>query len=493
MTLSVENILLLGSVLLFISVVASKTSFKFGIPTLILFLIVGMLAGSDGPGGIYFDDPKAAQFLGVVALTFILFSGGLDTKWESVKPVLRNGIMLSTVGVFITAITVGIFVSFLLGYSIPEGLLLGAIISSTDAAAVFSILRSRSVGLKGNVRLLLEFESGSNDAMAYFLTISFIYLVKDPNASIMVLVPKFIIGMTVGAVCGYLLGKLMIEVLNRIKLDVAGLYPVLILALVFFTFSFTDAIGGNGFLAVYISAIILGSSNFIHKKSLMKFYDGQAWLMQIIMFLTLGLLVYPKKILPIIPEGIYISLFLIFVARPLSVFASTFLSKDLNTRKRLFISWVGLRGAAPIVFATYPLLAQVHYADTIFNLVFFISVSSVLLQGTTLPFVAKLLHVSVPSKLKRKFPLDIELMDDSKSELVELDIQKDSPAIGKAIVELNLPKAAIVVLIHRGGKYMTPDGGTIFETGDHLLIMTDKSSTIPYIYGSFGLMTPSDH
>ncbi len=493
MTLSVENILLLGSVLLFISVVASKTSFKFGIPTLILFLIVGMLAGSDGPGGIYFDDPKSAQFLGIVALTFILFSGGLDTKWESVKPVLKNGVMLSTLGVLVTAVAVGLFTSYLLGYSIPEGLLLGAIVSSTDAAAVFSILRSRSVGLKGTIRPLLEFESGSNDAMAYFLTISFVHLVQNPEASIFLLIPKFLSGMTLGAVCGYLFGKAMIIVLNKIKLDVAGLYPVLILALVFFTFSFTDTIGGNGFLAVYISAIVLGNSNFIHKKSLMKFYDGQAWLMQIVMFLTLGLLVFPSQLLPVIPQGILISVFLILVARPLSVFISLAFATDLNVRKKLFISWVGLRGAAPIVFATYPLLANVHYANTIFNLVFFISLSSVLLQGTTLPLFAKWLHVSVPFKIKRKFPLDIELMDDSRSELLELDIQQNSPAVGKAIFELGLPKSAFIVLIHRHGKYLTPDGSTIFEAGDHLLIMVDKASTAEFVYGCFGLVAPSEH
>ncbi len=485
MSLTAENILLLGSVLLFISVIASKTSFRFGIPTLILFLIVGMLAGSDGPGGIYFNDPKIAQFLGVVALTFILFSGGLDTKWESVKPVLKNGISLSTIGVLITAMLVGIFCYYLLGFSIPEGLLLGAIVSSTDAAAVFSILRSRSIGLKGTLRPLLEFESGSNDAMAYFLTISFIYLVKEQDASILSLIPKFFIGMALGAGSGYVFGRIMIWVLNKIKLDIAGLYPVLILSLVFFTFSFTDSIGGNGFLAVYISAIILGNSNFIHKKSLMKFYDGQAWLMQIVMFLTLGLLVFPLQMVAIIPKGILISLFLIFIARPLSVFVALSFSHDLNFRKKLFLSWVGLRGAAPIVFATYPLLAHIHYADTIFNLVFFISLSSILLQGTTLPLMAKWLHVSVPPKLKRRFPLDIELKDDSRSELVELDIQEDSPAIGKAVVQLRLPKTALIVLIHRDDKYLTADGDTIIQDKDHLLIMADSEETVKRVHECF--------
>src|ERR1041385_3722800 len=322
MVFSSENVLLLGSILLFISIIASKTSFKLGIPTLILFLIVGMLAGSDGPGGIYFDDPATAQFLGVVALNFILFSGGLETKLESIRPIMKDGIALSTLGVLITAMLVGVFAAYVLGFSITEGMLLGAVVSSTDAAAVFSILRSRNVGLKGNLRPLLEFESGSNDPMAYFLTVSLIDLVQHPDASILLLIPKFFIGMIIGGACGYLFGRAMTWVVNKIRLGVDGVYPVLILALVFFTFSFTDRIGGNGFLAVYVSAIILGNSNFIHKKSLIRFYDGQAWLMQIVMFVALGLLVFPSQMVNVIPEGLLITVFLIFVARPVAVFIS---------------------------------------------------------------------------------------------------------------------------------------------------------------------------
>jgi potassium/hydrogen antiporter len=485
MVFSAENILLIGSLLLFLSIIASKTSFKLGIPTLILFLVVGMLAGSDGLGGIYFNDPHMAQFLGVVALTFILFSGGLETKWESIKPILWQGVSLSTLGVLITALSVGIFSSYLLGYSLYEGLLLGAIVSSTDAAAVFSILRSKSIGLKGNLRPTLEFESGSNDPMAYFLTVSVIYLIQDPEASVLSLIPRFFKGMILGAICGYALGKAMIWIVNRIKLDIDGLYPVLILALVFFTFSFTDFIGGNGFLAVYIAAIILGNSNFLHKKSLMRFYDGQAWLMQIVMFLTLGLLVYPSQIVPIIGPGVLISLFLIFIARPLAVMISLVFFRDLNIRKKLFISWVGLRGAVPIIFSTYPLIAGVPSAGNIFNLVFFISVSSVLLQGTTLSTIGKWLHVSVPEKLKRKFPLDIELKENFNSELIELDIPDNSPAIGKAVMELDLPKSALIVLIHRDGKYITANGATQIEPKDHLLIMADSKKTVSKVQDRF--------
>ncbi|SKC58252.1 potassium/proton antiporter [Ohtaekwangia koreensis] len=486
MLLSSHNILLLGSLLLFVSIISSKTSFRFGIPALILFLIVGMVAGSDGLGGIYFNDPKVAEFLGVVALTFILFSGGLDTKWESVKPVLKSGISLSTIGVLITAAVVGIFSSYFLNISLKEGLLLGAIVSSTDAAAVFSILRSRNIGLKGNIRPLLELESGSNDPMAYFLTVSFTFLVQNPDASIVSLVPKFLIGMGLGTACGYIFGKLMIYITNKIKLDIEGLYPVLILSMVFFTFSFTNFIGGNGFLAIYIAAIILGSSNFIHKKSLMKFYDGQAWLMQIIMFLTLGLLVFPSQIVPFIGKGVLLAVVLIFVARPIAVFIAL-ARANLRWRKKLFISWVGLRGAVPIVFAMYPLIAGIQNAHMIFNLVFFISVSSVLVQGTMLPVVAKWLKVSVPEKLKRKFPLDIEIKDDLKAELLELDIPADSPIAGKAVVELDLPRSALIVLIHRDGKYLTVRGDTVIEGSDHLLIMADTKDVVKDIYACFHL------
>lgn len=487
MAFTPENILLIGSILLFVSIFASKTSFKIGVPTLILFLIIGMLAGSEGIGGIYFNDPAIARFLGVVALASILFSGGLDTKWESVKPVLKNGIVLSTIGVLITAGTVGLLASYLLGFSLREGMLLGAIVSSTDAAAVFSILRTRRIGLKGNIRPLLEFESGSNDPMAYFLTISMIDLVKDPELSFASLIPKFFIGISLGFLCGYSTGKISLRLLNKIHLDADGLYPVLLLAVMTFTFSFTEWIHGNGFLAVYLCGLVLGNGKFVHKKSLIKFYDGQAWLMQIVMFLTLGLLVFPQQLPPIMDEGILIAGFLIFIARPLAVFVSLAYARDLNFRKKLFISWVGLRGAVPIVFATYPLLAGIDYGKTLFNLVFFISASSVLLQGTTLPFIARLLRVGVPDKVKRNFPLDVEMKENIHGELIEVDLPPTSGAVGKQVLELKLPKTALIVLIHRNNKYLSPNGTTVLQSGDHLLIMADNKNAGESVYESFGI------
>ena len=483
---SAEHIILVGSLLLLASLIASKTSYKLGIPTLILFLAIGILAGSEGIGGIHFDNPSIAQLLGVVALNIILFSGGMDTRWESVKPVLKKGISLSTICVIFTAATIGIFVHLITDFSIVEGLLLGSIVSATDAAAVFSILRTRSVGLKGTLRPTLELESGSNDPMTYILTISFTYLLVSGDASILKLIFKFVQEMVIGGLLGYLLGKLMVLTINRVKLETEGLYPVLIMAMIFFTFAFTDVIGGNGFLAVYISALILGNSNFIHKKSAIKFYDGQAWLMQIVMFLTLGLLVFPSRIIPIAGTGIIIALVLIFVARPIGVFVALSFFK-MKLRDKLFISWVGLRGAVPIVFATYPLIAGVTKADVIFHLVFFISASSVLLQGSTLPLVAKWLKVTVPKKAKKVTPLDMELYDTIQSEFVEIILPGNSRAIGKAIVKLGLPKPALIVLLVRDGKYIQPNGATILEEGDKLLLLANNKEILHEVYHTLGV------
>jgi cell volume regulation protein A len=473
MILTSENILLIGSVLLLLSILASKTTGKLGVPALIIFLAVGMLAGSDGIGGIHFDDPNLAQSLGVVALTFILFSGGLETKWESVKPILWQGVTLSTFGVLLTAGTVGLFISYISDFTLLEGLLIGAIVSSTDAAAVFSILRSKSIGLKGNLRPLLELESGSNDPMAYFLTIGITAMLVNQNASIVSLIPLFLQQMVIGAFMGIVLGKAMTWILNKIRLDFDGLYPVLTLALVIFTYSITSFLKGNGFLAVYLSAIILGNQNFIHKKSIIRFYDGLAWLMQIVMFLALGLLVFPKQMLPFIITGLIIALFLMFVARPLAVFICLSFFKMRNS-ERLLISWVGLRGAVPIVFATYPMLQGVGKSDMIFNIVFFIVLASVMLQGTTIHVVAKWLYLFKPVKFKTRYPLELEMSEHFKNELFEIEINENSNAIGKQILQLKFPKSSLIVLINRHDKYITPGGTMTIQNGDKLLIMSDK-------------------
>lgn len=477
MFIKAENIILIGSILLLISVIADKTTNKLSVPTLIFFLIIGVLAGSEGIGGIHFDNAAVAQFIGIIALNFILFSGGLDTNLQSIKPILWHGIALSTLGVFLTALSVGIFVHFVFGFTLVEGMLLGSIISATDAAAVFSILRNKGIGLKGHLRPVLELESGSNDPMAYFLTISLTSIAVTGNTNLGDLIPSFFKGFLLGGVIGYAMGRGSVWLINNIKLQTEGLYLVLTLGLAMFTYSVTQAIGGNGFLAIYLCAIIMGNSNMLRRRSLIKFYDGQAWLMQIILFLTLGLLVFPSRIIPLVGMGLAISAFLIFVARPLAVFASLSFFKS-NLRSKLFVSWVGLRGGVPIVFATYPLLAAIPKADLIFNLVFFISVTSVLLQGTTLSYVARLLHVSVPAKVKKRRELDFESRDNIKSEMKEITLTKNSKAIGKRIVELGIHASVTILAIKRGNVFIAPDGSTKLQSNDILYLLAEDKPAL---------------
>ncbi len=486
MNIDAGNILLTGSVLLLVSVIAGKTTNRLGVPTLIFFLIIGILAGSEGIGGIQFDNAAVAQLIGITALNFILFSGGLDTNWQSIKPVLWRGVALSTLGVFLTALAVGIFVHYAFGFTILEGLLLGAIVSATDAAAVFSILRNKGIALKGYLRPVLELESGSNDPMAYFLTITLTGLVMAGNIDPAVVIISFLKEFILGAAIGFSMGKASVWLVNNIKLETEGLYPVLTLGLAIFTYSLTHAIGGNGFLAIYLCAIIMGNSKMVHKRSLIKFYDGQAWLMQIILFLTLGLLVFPSKVVPLIGMGLLISAFLIFVARPLAVFASLSFFKS-NTRSKLFLSWVGLRGSVPIVFATYPLLAGFPKSELIFNLVFFISITSVLLQGTTLSYVAKLLHVTIPQKAKRRTGLDFELTDKIKTAMEEIRIPDDAPVIGKRIVELGIPATINILSIERAGVYIVPNGSTKLMGGDILHVLAEDENALELLSATLGI------
>nr|HMT30366.1 potassium/proton antiporter [Bacteroidia bacterium] len=467
--------------LLLVSVFAGKTSYRFGVPILLLFLSIGMLAGSDGLGGIHFDNPQIAQFIGVVSLNFILFSGGLDTNWGSVKPILKQGIVLSTLGVLLTALSLGTFVYYVTDFTFYESMLLGSIVSSTDAAAVFSILRSKSLALKSNLRPALELESGSNDPMAYVLTIAFLSLVVNQDQSFISVIPVFFRQMILGAIAGFAFGKLSKFIINKIKLDFEGLYPVLVIALMFITFSATDTIGGNGFLAIYICAVYLGNQDLIHKKTILKMYDAMAWLMQIILFLTLGLLVFPSQVYPVMGIGLLISVFLILVARPLSVFIALSFFK-MNIRRRLYISWVGLRGAVPIVFATYPLLAGIEKANFIFNIVFFISVTSVLIQGTTLSLVAKWLSVALPEKAKPLSQTEKFINELPKTAMEEIEITPDSFAVGKKIVDLGFPKNAIIAMIKRNNKFITPGGATQILANDMLLVLSDNQEGLNKVH-----------
>lgn len=436
-----------------------------------------MIAGSDGIGGIIFDDPEIAQFIGIVSLNFILFSGGLDTHWSSVKPILKQGLLLSTLGVLITAVTLGLFVFYLTDLTIYESLLLGSIVSSTDAAAVFSILRSKSLALKTNLRPTLELESGSNDPMAYVLTIAFLTLVINQDQSIFSVIPLLLRQMIVGGIAGFVFGKLSKLIINKIELGFEGLYPVLVIALMFITFSATEFIGGNGFLAIYICAVYLGNQDLIHKQTILKMFDGLAWLMQIVLFLTLGLLVFPTQIVPFFGVGIVISLFLILVARPVGVMLSLAFFK-MKMRRRLYISWVGLRGAAPIVFATYPLLAGIEQAHLIFNIVFFISVTSVLIQGTTLSIVAKWLNVALPEAKDSSVNVARFISEIPKTAMKEIVITPQCYAVDKKIVELGFPKNAIIAMIKRNDKFLTPKGSTVINQHDTLVVLSENEEGI---------------
>ncbi len=391
-----ERTIIAVAVVLFISVVVSKISDRFGIPVLLLFLIIGMLAGSDGPGGFHFDDPALAQSIGVVSLVLILFSGGLDTEWKAVRPVMRESLLLATLGVLLTAVVVGLAAKILLGISLVQGMLLGSIVSSTDAAAVFSVLRSKGISLKGRLKPLLELESGSNDPMAIFLTVGMIAIITQPTLSPLSLITIFLRQMIIGAILGLAVGKATLWLVQRLRLGYEGLYPILTLAMVLFTFGVTAILGGSGFLAVYLAGIVIGQPEYPQKHGLLHFHDVLAWLMQITMFLTLGLLVFPSRLWPVAGVSLITALCLMLVARPLAVFASL-LPSALGWREKVFVSWVGLRGAAPIILATFPALANLPEADAIFHVVFFVVLTSVLLQGASIASAAKLLNVGAPA------------------------------------------------------------------------------------------------
>jgi len=465
---SLDILFISAAILLIISVFASKVSDRFGIPALLLFLAIGMLAGYDGPGNIYFDDPNLSQAIGAAALMVILFSGGLSTHWYSVKPVLKEGITLATLGVLLTAILLGAFAHFLLGISWLEGFLLGSIVSSTDAAAVFSILRAKGVHIQPKLAALLELESGSNDPMAVFLTVGLISLLQNPGKDPLTLIPFFFQQMLIGGVIGWLAGKAALFFLNRLRLGYAGLYPVLAIGIVAMAFSGANLLKGSGFLAVYLCGVVMGQADFLHKRSLIRFFDGFAWLMQIAMFLVLGLLVFPSRIAPIALPALAITLFLMLVARPVSVLIST-LPFKMGLREKAFISWVGLRGAVPIVLAIYPRIANLAQSDLIFNIIFFVVLLSVLLQGTTLPFAARLFKVEVPDASAKSFPVEFVPEQGWRGAMEEVTLSPESRANGKAIVDLNLPPSYLIVLVNRSGEYLVPSGGMVLQAGDRIL------------------------
>lgn len=471
--------MLIGSVLMFVSIVVGKTGYKFGVPALLLFLVVGMVFGSDG-FGLQFHNVEEAQFIGMVALSVILFSGGMDTKYKDIRPVLAPGILLSTVGVLLTALFTGLFIWWLSGMSwtnislpIMTSLLLASTMSSTDSASVFAILRSQKIHLKHNLRPMLELESGSNDPMAYMLTIALIQLITSADMSIPEVVGMFVVQFVVGIGAGYLMGRLAVFILNKLNIDNHSLYPILLLSFVFFTFSLTDLINGNGYLAVYICGMIVGNSKIMHRKDITTFIDGLTWLFQIIMFLCLGLLVNPHEMLEVAAVALLIGIFMIVIGRPLSVMLCLLPFKRINMRSRHFVSWVGLRGAVPIIFATYPVVANVEGSNIIFNVVFFITIVSLVVQGTTVSFMANRLNLSEPLP-KEGNEFGVVLPEETNTDLSDLTVTAESLQKGDTLKDMQLPKGKLVMLVKRGGEFLIPNGSLKLQEGDKLLVISDK-------------------
>lgn len=474
-----ENFLLIGSLLVFISIVVGKTGYRFGVPALLLFLLVGMLFGSDGLG-IQFHNAKTAQFIGMVALSIILFSGGMDTKFTEIRPILSPGIVLSTVGVLLTALFTGVFIWYLSGMSwtnihfpLIVSLLLAATMSSTDSASVFAILRSQKMNLKHNLRPMLELESGSNDPMAYMLTIVLIQFIQSDGMGTGHIIGSFVIQFLVGAAAGYGLGKLAIWVLNKINIDNQALYSILLLSFVFFTFSITDLFKGNGYLAVYIAGMMVGNNKITNRKEIATFMDGLSWLFQIIMFLMLGLLVNPHEMLEVAVVALLIGVFMIIIGRPLSVFLCLLPFRKMNIKSRVFVSWIGLRGAVPIIFATYPVVANVEGSNLIFNIVFFITIVSLIVQGTTVSFVARLLHLSSPLE-KTGNEFGVELPEEIDTDLSDMIITQEMIDRADTLKDMNLPKGTLVIMVKRGEKFLIPNGTLKLQVDDKLLLISEK-------------------
>lgn len=488
---SPEKVLLVSSMLLILSVFVGKAGYRFGLPSLLLFLGVGMLFGSDGLG-IQFDNAKAAQFIGMLALSIILFSGGMDTKLKEIKPVASQGVVLATLGVLLTTFLTGGFIYLVCHYSaeyatltLPESLLLAAVMSSTDSASVFSILRSKGVLLKENLRPTLELESGSNDPMAYLLTLILIAFIQSSGMSVAEAAWMLVLQLVIGAIGGFLLGKVAVWIVNRINVNNASLYPILILAFAFLTYSVVTLCQGNGYLGVYIAGLVFGNAKIVHKRSIGTFFDGFTWLWQIVMFLSLGLLVNPHELLPVTHIGLGIGIFMIVIARPVSVFLSLLPYKNFSWQARLYISWVGLRGAVPIIFATYPLLAGIEHAQWFFNIVFFITILSLLVQGTTVTYVARLLHLIDKPEAKEEFGM--ELSEDIRSVMSEIDLTPEVLAHGNRLMDLNLPDHTLAVMVKRDGRYFIPTGKTILKANDKLLMISDNDKALLQSYEMLGI------
>ena len=483
---SPENIILIGSLLIFTAILISRAGFRFGIPVLLLFIVVGMAFGVDGLG-LAFDNFHIAQFIGTIALCVILYCGGLETKFDTIKPVLKEGIVLSTAGVFLTALFTGSFIYLLTrvghlseGMSIVMCFLLAAVMSSTDSASVFNILRNANMRLKENLQPVLELESGSNDPMAYVITVVLIQCAQqvfEPGSGISIDYTRmignalltFTMQLGIGAIMGIGLGRTFSWIMGKLKLNGASLYAILVLSIGFFIYSITGLVKGNGFLAIYLAGVIIGNKPMAHKKEVFRFTDTVTWLMQMGMFLSLGLLVNPKEMISVAPVALLIGIFLTFVGRPLAVFISLLPFRKLSFKAKTFISWVGLKGATPIIFAIFTVVADIPGSEQIFNIVFFITMVSMLIQGMSIPAVARNLNLALPQE-KAPETFGIEIPEEA-GKLIDHILTESDLSDGDTLKEVTLPEGARVVMIKREGELIVPDGSVKLKAGDKLLMI----------------------
>ncbi|WP_426358329.1 potassium/proton antiporter [Pseudocolwellia sp. HL-MZ19] len=488
----IDQIILLSAVLILLGIISSQLSARLGLPVLVLFLIVGMLAGEDGPGGIFFDNAEAAHSLGTLALALILFDGGLQTPFKAIKQVWKPASTLATLGVLVTGGVTGVAAAYILDIPLLQGLLLGAIVGSTDAAAVFSLLRNAGINLNPKLKATLEIESASNDPMAIFLTVGLLeILVNDlkPGSGLLVM---FLSQMGLGAIVGLAVGWLSVRLINKIQLVAVGLYPVLVSACGLLSFGITANIGGSGFLAVFITGVVIGNSRFVFQRSTFLFHDGLAWLSQITMFVVLGLLITPTSLFDIWFEGLLIALVLIFVARPIAVVPVLALF-GFNIREITLVSWVGLRGSVPIILAIFPLIFGLPGADLIFNVVFFVVLISATLQGSTLSLMARKLKLTLPPPVTPAATLEITALGDVDADIVEYTLGDSSRSVGRRISQLALPDGAVMAMITRNNKVIAPRGSTLLEAGDQLFIVLKPNirEFIDYVFS--GAITKEKH
>lgn len=476
--------LAIGSVVMLAGILAGKVGTRLGVPALLIFLITGMAFGSSGLG-LNYNDTDQTQFFGTIALVVILFCGGFETKMSDIRPVLGAGIMLSTVGVLLTTLFLGAFLywmgtfeMFTIHLTFPIALLLAATMSSTDSASVFGLLRSRNMHLKEGLRPILELESGSNDPMAYMLTVALIQVVtSDSGASTGDILLTFLLQFSVGIGMGYLMGRLATWFINKVNIPNEAFYPILILCVVFLSFSLTSILKGNGYLAVYIMGIVMGNLKLIHKKSTMTFLDGMTWLLQIALFIMLGLYVDASSLLIVAPFALLAGLFMIFVARPFATHLCLLFFPHISLRGKSFLSWVGLRGAVPIIFATMLLNAKVEGAETLFSIVFFITLLSLLIQGSTLPIVARWLDLD--EEIEHSVSLfGVEIPQHTGAQMEERRVTAQMLSEGNRLMEIDLRDEELVILVRRGDEYIVPKGKLELSVGDVLLIVSEQVTSV---------------